>query len=78
MMSQRAMLAPLYGRGHIHDHIPKGQPWAFTDSRFLYLPPHHCFSVPVLKQVQSLSIALGSGLGRTQSLESQYRIWRSL
>jgi hypothetical protein len=37
---------------------------AFTGSRFLYLPPHHCFSVPVLKpQVQSHSIALRSGGG---------------
>jgi len=57
----------------------KGEPWAFTDSRFLYLPPHHCFSVPVLKpQVQSHSIALGSGGGHNpMSLESQYRVWRS-
>src|SRR5262245_61209503 len=58
----------------------KGKPWAFTESRFLYLPPHHCFSVPVLKpQVQSHSIALGSGGGHNpMSLESQYRVWRSL
>ena len=57
----------------------KGGPWAFTDSRFLHLPPHHYFSVPVLKQVQSHSIAQGNGGGHNpRSLESQYRAWRSL
>jgi hypothetical protein len=45
---------------------PKGEPWTFTDSRFLCLPPHHCFSVPVLKQVQFHSITLGSGGGHNR------------
>src|SRR5262249_51730660 len=80
----RASCAPTCYNPDLHGRAPpmnsaKGEPWAFTDWRFLYLP-RHCFSVPVLKpQVQSHSIALGSGGGHNpMSLESKYRVWRSL